>query len=609
MSYQIKFEPSGITCTDAAPEETLLQIAQRSGENIAADCGGASVCGKCRIRIVGDAHVSPMTDRERSLLSETEREKGVRLACMTRPTGDLTLEIPKENRIADQIVLSKGKMEQIPLSPMVRAVTVTLSRPTLEDNRDDWTRLRDALQAQNAFAVTTPEIDLAVLRNLSKLLRKGRWTVTAMVWAKKKLIGVFPQADVQPYGVAVDIGTTTVAAFLCNLQTGKTCQTASVMNPQVRFGDDVIARISYCMYHEDGLERLHRILMEELSQQIEKMAQEENISTQQIAETVLVGNPVMEHIAFCIPPNTIGLSPFAAAVSDAMEVSARELGLSLMDGAVVHGLPAEAGFVGADNVAVLIAEQPYRSAETRLIVDIGTNSEICFGNAERLFVTSCATGPALEGAQIQCGMRAANGAIAHVQIASDTLEPTLEVLGGKTPLGICGSGIIDAVAQMAKAGILEPGGKFAPLCSHPRIRQNAAGKMEYVLYFAKTPQEHDVTVTAADVRAVQLAKAALYAGAKLLIQKSGMLPPSKVVLAGAFGSYIDPASVVQLGMLPLEDAARITISGNAAGVGARYALLNADRRLEAQRVAKQAVFLETAATMEFQREFAAAMRL
>lgn len=610
--YKVVFEPSGITCEDVMAEETILCVAQRSGENIAADCGGGGVCGRCKVKITsGIENVSPISEREINCLTDEEKKNNIRLACMMHIKGDVRIEIPEENRIAEQVVLLGGKFKKIDKKPMAVSYTVSLNRATLDDNRDDMKRLCDALSEKNAFSDNTPEIDFAALKILSWAIRKGRWKVSAVVWNRKKIIGVFPDEDFKIYGVAIDIGTTTIAAFLCDLKTGETVQTASMMNPQVKYGDDVLARVSYSMMNENGLESMHNVLIEGIAKLIDDMAEKEGISVKNIAEVVFAGNTVMQHIALCIPPDSIGVSPFIASTSSSLDIPAREVGLHLMDGANVHCLPSEAGFVGADNVAVLIAEEPYLSKSTKLIVDIGTNSEICFGNEEKLYITSCATGPALEGAQIQCGMRAAKGAIEHIRIDPDTLEPDLSIIGGNniTPLGICGSGIIDAVAQMAVSGILAENGKFSSDIDSKRVRKNASGKMEYVLYFAEGEKEHDIVVTAKDVRAVQLAKAALYAGAKLIIEKSGMQKPADVILAGAFGSYIDPQSVIDMGMLPFEKKEDIIVSGNAAGVGARYALINSDKREEASRIAKEVIFMETATEIEFQKEFAKAMKL
>lgn len=619
MGYKVILQPFGVQCTDASSEETLLQIAQRMGVGIDAACGSSGVCGKCKIRVVdgvfdvygiksGQSHLNDMTAEELHLLTEDEQNDGIRLACKAMPRGDLVVEVPRTSRLAKQVVLSEGKSREIPLNPAVKSYCVTLPKATLEDHRDDYNRLCDTLHECFPKLPEKLEIDFAVLKKLSAALRQGHWTVSATVWQNKKIIGVRPGAHSDCYGVAIDIGTTTIAAYLCDCNTGETVQVSSMMNPQVRFGDDVLARVSHCMLQENGLHQLHEILMDGLNEMVAEMAQKQGISANQVAEFVLVCNPVMHHIALEIPPDSLGKSPFVASSNEALDVPAREIGLLGMEGANVHILPLAAGFVGADHVAVLIAEEPHLCDELHLVIDIGTNSEICFGNKEHLYVTSCATGPALEGAQIQCGMRAAEGAVERVFIDSETLEPELKIIGNKAvPQGICGSGILDAVAQMAVTGILEPSGKFSKEAQSKRIRIAANGKPEYVLYFAQGDSEHDIVVTAKDVRAVQLAKAALYAGAKALMRQCGAQQINSVTLAGAFGSYIDRHSALKLGMFPDCMEERITVSGNSAGVGARYALLSVEKRQEAQWIAQHVTFVETAVDMEFQKMFSDAM--
>ncbi len=620
MDMKIIFQPFGVQCTDASPEETLLQIAQRMGIGVDAACGGTGACGKCKIRVISgtfegygirsDAtHLTEITAEECRLLSESEQQEGIRLACMVCPKGDLVIEVLQKSRLAQQIVISDGKIKAIPLHPAVHTYCLTLPKPTLEDHRDDAGRLCSTLHETFPELPEKLELDFAVLQQLPYALRKGHWCVSVTVWQNRKIIGVRPGTDAGCYGVAIDIGTTTLAAYLCDCNTGETVQVASMMNPQVRFGDDVLARVSHCMLQEDGLEQLHKLLMDGLNEMTEEMAEKQGISTEQIGEFVLVCNPVMHHIALKIPPDSLGASPFAAVSNAAIDVPAREIGLSGMTGANVHVLPLAAGFVGADHIAVLIAEEPHKQEELQLIIDVGTNSEICFGNREHLYVTSCATGPALEGAHIQCGMRAAEGAVERVTIDRETLEPALKLIGNQKniPRGICGSGILDAVAQMAQAGILEPNGRFSKTLQSGRIRMNAKGKPEYVLYFAQSPQEHDIVVTAKDVRAVQLAKAALYAGAKALMRQWGIEKISAVTLAGAFGSYMDRHSALQLGMFPDCPVQQISASGNAAGVGARYALLNVEKRQEAQWLAEHVTFVETATDADFQNLFSDAM--
>ena len=621
MNHKIVFEPFGIV-TNIEEHENILLAAQRLGLKLDAYCNGQQVCGKCKIRIVeGEfpgygsirserTSVTEMSKHERSLLTASEVKSGYRLACMTKVKSDVVVEIPRESLVGQQVILEKGKERSVDVKSSIKVYTITVEKPTLQDSRDDYTRIKNRLLEQYPELEPDIEVDYEVLRSLSIYMRQETYEMSVYVWMNKRIIQILPGVQTKAYGVAVDVGTTTIAAYLCDLTTGKQLQSASLMNPQIQYGDDVLTRISYCAGKPEKLDELHRLLFDGLNQVIGEMAKREKIETIEILECVLVFNTVMEHIALNIAPDYIGQSPFVSTVKDALDIYAKDLGLAILPNGNVHCLPVEAGFIGADNVAVLIAEEPYKQEKMQLIIDIGTNTEICLGNKEKLYVTSCATGPALEGAQISCGMRASEGAIEKISIDPLTLEPTYRTIKNVLhPIGICGSGIIDAVAQMAFAGIIDADGKFSKHAVSKRIRTNGAGRKEYVLYFAQRPNERDIVITQKDVRAVQLAKAALYAGAKALIKRSGIDHVDEVVLAGGFGSYINKDNALQLGMFPDCNLEHVTVSGNAAGMGAKLALLNTDKRKEAIEVAKHVEFVETATDLEFQRMFADAMSI
>lgn len=621
MGYKIVFQPSGMIST-IVEGETILKAAQRAGVEIEAYCGGAKRCGKCKIKLVEgrfDGHgiessksnLVEISDVERKLLSDKEIKENYRLACVTTVKGDVVIEIPRESQGTKQVILEDGSERKTVLNPAVKTYYLKLEKPSLEDKRDDFSRITDALKSQYKELNKQISIDFKVLQSLSHILRESNWEVTVFLLYDQKIIKVAAGEVKEVYGVAIDIGTTTVAAYLCELKEGSVRQTASMMNPQIRYGDDVLARISYCSGNEDGLSQLQGILVEGLNELIEKMCQQEKIEMAEVVEGVLVFNTVMEHIALKLPPQYIGVAPFTSTVAKPLDLVPEQVGVHILPSGNIHCLPSEAGFVGADNVAVLIAEEPYKEEKMKLIIDIGTNSEICLGNREKLYTTSCATGPALEGAQIKCGMRAAKGAIEGVKINIHTLEPTLRIIGnGTVPVGICGSGIIDAVAQMAKVGIIEPNGKFSKqLAGTNRIRADEKGKNEYVLYFKQDEDEHDIVVTQKDVRAVQLAKAALYAGARALMKRAGVEKVDEVILAGAFGSYIDKENALTLGLFPDCPLNQVIVSGNAAGVGARLALLNIEKRKEAAQIARAVECIETATDVDFQMAFAKAMSI
>lgn len=617
MGCKVIFQPSG--CQLEVEEGTdLLKAAQQAGVEISAYCGGEGSCGKCKVRVLNghfekyqmisnSEALSVRTVQESALLTKKELDIGYRMACEAQIYGDVVIEVPRESRLQEAMILEEGQTHAVALCPAVKAYYLELDKAALIDNRDDFTRVQDALKEYSELE-SELEIDFAALRELSKAIREGDWKVTIYILYGIKIIGAAAGKTDALYGVAADVGTTTVAVYLCDMNLGQTVQTGSFINPQVSYGDDVISRVSYCIQNEDGLQRLQGLLVQELNRMVQELADREGIVVTQIAEMVMVFNTVMETIALGISPKSLGFSPFVSPIAQSVDISARELGIALMAGANIHCLPSEAGFVGADNVAVLIAQEPYRQEKMKMIIDIGTNSEICLGNQQQLYVTSCATGPALEGAQISCGMRAAKGAIEAVRIHSDTLEPEIKVIGGdETPKGICGSGILDVVSQMVQVGILKKNGRFAGNLSSRRIRKDERGQMEYVLYFKQRENERDITVKVRDIRAVQLAKAALYAGAKMLMNCCGVEKVDELVLAGAFGSYINTENALYMGLFPEGEYKEIQTVGNAAGAGARLALLSVKKRKEAGQIARQVKFIETAAKEEFSKCFSRAM--
>ncbi|WP_245823936.1 ASKHA domain-containing protein [Sporomusa malonica] len=625
MQYTVIFQPSGCQAmVDSG--KNLLAASREVGADIEAPCGGSEICGKCKVKIEESClagigihskmvHLSPVTDKERKMLSPEELADHYRLACCAQIYGDVLVVVPEQSQALKQVVLEAGTAREFRINPAVRKYYVELNKPTLADCRDDFARLKEVLQSRFIQLDKTMQIDYKVLAKLPDILRQGGWKVTATLWNDSEIIAVEPGRAEKAYGIAIDIGTTTIAAYLCDLTVGQVLAQDSLMNSQVRYGDDVLARITYCMANDDGLAKLHQTIINDINDLIQKMTTTANVNPETVMEVVLVFNTVMHHITLGINPQYIGSAPFASVIREAVNIKARELGINIAESGYVHCLPLEAGFVGADNVAVLIAEQPYKQDKMKLVVDIGTNGEINFGNKEGIFSTSCATGPALEGAQIKFGMRAAPGAIAQITINPETQEPEFEVIGADARAalrarGICGSGIIDAVAELFKAGIIKRDGGFDKNIRSPRVRKGTDGKFEYVLaWAAETALGQDITITQKDVRAVQLAKAALYAGAKILMRKKGVDKVDAVTLAGAFGSYINKVNALVIGMVPDCNPEAVIAVGNAAGEGAKLALFDLDKRGEAQAVASVVHFVETATEADFQKEFMDAMFL
>ena len=621
-----------------APGTPVLDAARQMGVAIESICGGRMTCRKCRISVeegnfqkhgitsTAD-HLSPAGREELDFLEKLNSPE-YRLSCQAKVTGNVLIFVPEESRGQKQVIRKSAGQRVIDVDPAVRKVYVEVDQAELGEHRGDWGRLQDALRTEWGFENLT--IDLLALRRLQENLRKGKWAVTVTLWQEREVIDVQAGYVDGVYGLAVDIGSTTIAGFLCDLRTGEVLATESVMNPQITYGEDLMSRISYAMTHRDGLEKMNTAVLEALNRLAASAAREAGLQSRDIHEAVFVGNTTMIHILLGIDPIELGGAPFALANREAMDIKARELGLRLHRSANVHVLPAEAGHVGADNVAVLIAEEPYKQTdEIVLTVDVGTNAEIVLGNAAWMFSASSPTGPAFEGAQITYGMRAAPGAIERVRIDPLTKEARFRVIGADKwsdeweigadvpteeqprhlAAGICGSGIIEVVAEMFRAGILQPDGRFDPNVVHERVQWDGR-KGNYILATGEqTTTGEPITVTQDDVRNIQLAKAALYAGAKLLMNRANVQKVDRIILAGAFGSYIDPKYAMILGLIPDCDLAKVTAVGNAAGDGARIALLNRQKRLEAQHIAQWVRYVETAVDPDFQNEFVGAIHI
>jgi uncharacterized 2Fe-2S/4Fe-4S cluster protein (DUF4445 family) len=615
----------------------LLEAARELGVGIESICSGRLTCGKCKVRVeegqfakhgVTSAadHLTPVGSDERELLHAMHADD-CRLSCTAQVTGDVLIYVPEESRAHKQIIRKAATDRVIDIDPAVRQYYVQVEDAALGEHRGDWRRLQDALAREAGLTDLT--IDLHALRQLQPALRQAKRALTVLVWNDCAVIDVRPGYAEGIYGLAVDIGSTTVAAYLCDLRTGAVLATESAMNPQISFGEDLMSRVSYVMMHDDGTEKMHDAIIKALNKLAGQAAHTAGLKVRDIHELVVAGNTTMIHLFLGVDPRELGGTPFALANRDAMDIKARDLGLRLHPAANVHVLPSEAGHVGADNVAVLIAEEPHRQDEIELIVDVGTNAEIVLGNRDWLMSASSPTGPAFEGAQISAGMRAAPGAIERVRIDRATGRANFRVIGderwaddwevtapsviaGKPEYlaaGICGSGIIEVVAELFLAGILQADGRFNP--AHPTDRLVWEGRRgAYILATPdKTANGQPLYVTQDDVRNIQLAKAALYAGAKIMMKRAGIEQVDRVVLAGAFGSYIDPLYALVLGLIPDCDPQRITAVGNAAGDGARIALLNRAKRREAMELAHSIRYVETAVAADFQDEFVGAIHI
>jgi uncharacterized 2Fe-2S/4Fe-4S cluster protein (DUF4445 family) len=556
---------------------------------------------------------------------------GRRLACAAEVVGELLVSVPEESQARKQIIAKAATERAIEVHPAVRLVYAETEAANLGDHRGDWERLQDALAAQ--WKLHDLAIDLRTLRSLQPALRDpaaaladGRRGLTVALWQDREVIRVEPGYLEGALGLAVDVGSTSIVAHLCDLRTGAVLATEAMMNPQVRYGEDLMSRVSYGMSEPQGVDRMHRAVVRAVQDLAEKSTAAVGQTAEAILDAVLVGNTVMVHLLLGIDPVELGGAPFALAAASPHDLKARDLGLAFHPAARLHVLPCIAGHVGADHVAVLIAEVPHQHDEVSLVIDVGTNAELSLGNRQELLCASSPTGPAFEGAQITHGQRAAPGAIERVRIDRETLEPSYRVIGwegwvqaepgppmpeGARATGICGSGIIEAVAEMFLAGILSSDGRIQEAASRRSDRVRWNGRTgEYLLAGAgATVTGNEIVITQNDVRAIQLAKAALYAGAKLLMAHRGARRVDRVSLAGAFGSTIDPRYAMVLGMIPDCDLANVAAVGNAAGDGARIALLSLEQRGEAARLAGWARHVQTATDRAFQEEFVAAMAL
>jgi uncharacterized 2Fe-2S/4Fe-4S cluster protein (DUF4445 family) len=607
--------------------KTLKEASVLLGVDIEGICGEKATCGKCKVRIEEGAfekygvqssrdHLSPMSTTENKFLSRQEEHAGFRLACQAHLLDNIVVFVPEESRMGKQVVRKAAREITIELKPAVRKYYVDLPKATLQDTRGDWERIQTELETVHGLQHLT--LDYLALISLQEIVRTGEWSVTVAVWHGREVIKVEPGKRMQAYGLAVDVGTTTVAGYLSDLTDGKLLATASMMNPQVVYGEDVMSRISYTMTHPEGLEQMNTAILDGLNGIVEEAAAIAGINRMDILDMTIVGNTCMHHLFLNIDPRNIGRSPFPPALHHSLDIKVRDIGIRIAPGAYVHVLPIEAGFVGADNVGVLIAETPYLQDSVELIIDIGTNGELVLGNRQKLISSSCATGPAFEGAEIRYGMRAAPGAIEKIVIDPQTRDVRFKVIDKEewnTELaevgakGICGSGIIDVVPQLFLAGIIDRTGRFSKELDTPRFRE-VNGEPEFVIAWAReTSIGQDIVVCQNDVRAIQLAKGAMYAGAKIMMGALGVEKIDKVILAGAFGSYIDKVSAALLGLFPDCELDNIYSVGNAAGDGARMALLNIDKRTEADEIARRVEYLELTLEPNFDKIFAQAMWL
>ena len=624
------FTPSGRRGT--FPHGTRLLDAARSiGVDVDSVCGGRGLCGRCRIVCMdGDfakhaiksrpAHLSAFNETE-ARYSERRRElaNNHRLSCQAEIRGDLVIDVPPESQMHRQVVRKDAEHREIKLDPATRAYHVEVQPADLLEATGDLQRLSDALAWE--WHLDDLACDPVILPGLQAALRDGGWRVTAAVHRQSTVVAVWPGFKSSVHGVALDIGSTTIAAHLVNLTTGDVLATDGIMNPQIRFGEDLMSRVSYLMMHAQGAAELTQAVRQGVNDLIGDVCSRAGMNSTDIVELTIVGNPIMHHLFLGLDPRELGGAPFALAVDTALDLKARDIGIGVHPGANVYVLPCIAGHVGADAAGMVLAEEPHLLEEVSLVVDVGTNAEIVLGNRDRLLACSSPTGPAFEGAQISAGQRATPGAIERVRIDAESLEPRFSVIGSEVwsddpgfeeaagasgVTGICGSGIIEVVAEMYLAGIINEDGVVDGSLAARSERIVADGRtFSYLLHDG--PRQ--ILVTQNDVRQVQLAKAALYAGVRLLQDRADFDGIDRIRLAGAFGSHIDPKYAMVLGLIPDCDLSRVESAGNAAGMGALIALLHVPARPEIEATVRGIEKIETAVEPKFQEYFVDAMAI
>ena len=616
----------------------VLSAARQLGVDLDSVCGGRGICSKCQVTpsygdfpkhgvSVRDGALSDWNAVEDRYDKKRGLKPGRRLGCQATILGDVVIDVPPESQVHRQVVRKAATERAIAMDPATRLHFVTVNAPDMHEPTGDLERLQAALADQ--WGVEGALADLTLIAKLQKALRKGDWQVTVAVFddhtpAPPRIVEIWPGLHEDGlYGLAIDLGSTTIAAHLTNLDNGAVVASSGLMNPQIRFGEDLMSRVSYAMMNPGGDAEMTRAVRAALNDLAGAIAAEAGIDPALILETVFVCNPVMHHLLLGLDPVELGQAPFALATSHAMSLAAADLGLDAINRrARTYILPCIAGHVGADAAAVALSEEPGKSEDLVLIVDVGTNAEILLGNTTRVLACSSPTGPAFEGAQISSGQRAAPGAIERIEIDPVTKEPRFRVIGsglwsddpgfdkvveatGVT--GICGSGIIEAVAEMRMAGLLDAGGLIGAADQTGTARCEPDGRTHsYLIHDGGAEGGPRITVTQGDIRAIQLAKSALYAGARLLMDEMGVDTVDRVVLAGAFGAHISTKHAMVLGMIPDAPLDKVTSAGNAAGTGARIALCNRAARAEIERVVGRITKVETAIEPRFQEHFVAA---
>ena len=581
-------------------ENNLLEALNNAGIKIEAICGSKGKCGKCKVIINNPRSVNEITIEEKKILSEEEIKKGVRLSCLVNVIDDVTVEIPDSSLQKEQRILCEGISKKIKFDPCLKLKKRKIPKPILGG---EWS-LVDLIK--NELKEKKLSIDYLALKKLSNDLNYD--FDIRIIEYNNEIIGI-SDIEQKTYGIAIDIGTTTVVVYLIDMETGKLIDIESILNPQIRYGEDVISRITYSM--KNGVNIVQNSIVQGINLMIDNLCARNNISCESIYEMTAVGNTAMHHIFLNINPKSLSASPFTPIISSSIDIKAGNLGIRINPSGNVHVLPIISGFVGADTVGVLLATEIYKNDGISLAIDIGTNGELVLGNRYSMVSCSCAAGPALEGGHLKFGMRASTGAIEAAFIEDDTFKTFYKTINNGKPMGICGSGIIDIVSEMLKVGLLDPSGRIIDT-DHERIRKNPSnGQKEYVIEWKENTEiNKDIVITASDVREIQLAKGAIMTGINILLEKLKITVDDleNLYLAGAFGNYIDIKNAIRIGLIPDIPLDKIKPVGNAAGEGAKISLLSKEKRIEENIINKKIDYIELAAEKNFNEEFVKSLR-
>ena len=584
VSFIVDFEPAGRR-GNCRPDETILDCARRLGVGINNICGGIGTCQACKVKLMKGA-VSEASSAELDAFSPEELRDGWRLACQVYPQGDCKIHIPPDSMTTPQRTQVEGLETTFELEPFVRTYPIELTPPSLHDLQADSERLLEVLNRR--YNLQCSRVDLHVLQTLSDRLRAMKWNCQISVH-DNQVIAVHPP-DAVPLGLAVDLGTTKIAGYLVNLATGETLATRGMMNPQISYGEDVISRMNIAMGSPESAGTLQHVVVSALNDMTGEMCAEVNASTERVVEVVIAGNTAMHHLLLALPVKQLALSPYVPSVSHAVDIKARDIGLTIAAGAYLHMLPNIAGFVGGDHVAMLLATEAYKAGKPVVAIDIGTNTEVSLIHNGKITSVSCASGPAFEGGHIKDGMRATDGAIEKVRILDGKVS--YQTINDAPPVGLCGSGIVDTMAQLYSNGVIDESGRMVN--NQPLVRKEGTIR-EFVIAGSNGGDAHpEVVITQKDVRQLQMAKAAIRSGIQILLEDGECSEEQieQVIIAGAFGSYIDITSAMIIGMLPSLPGERVQQVGNAAGFGAKLALVSRQQRLLAQEIASGVGYIE-----------------